>query len=290
MALSRANANFVNQYFIPEQFSKTVLTRYYAQGLLPNITNSTYQGELSGKGKGDTVHIRREPTIVVQDHEVGGDLNFTMVQDEEIQLTLDYNKVSSYMVANEDMDHLFDIDVQKMLLDAFAKKHEEVVTETILGSVYSSATSSLAGAAWQTSTNSTAHVALAGATLDTLKIPRDKRALVVHPMALQWLSQQQANWANSAGTSTGAQITGLVGMYAGFKVFSSPLVPGAGTSGNPYKCIALHEDAIAMAALFKNVKVSDYPQKLSQLIIGQTIFGFKVVQPDALVYLPVQVS
>ncbi len=290
MALSRNGANFVNQYFIPEQFSKVVLTRYYSKGLLPNITNSKYQGELSGKGLGDTVHIRREPVITVQDRDINGVVNWTAVTDEEVPLTLDYNKVSTYKIANEDKDHLFDIDVQKMLLDAFSKKHEEVITETILGSVYLSATSSLTSTAWQTSTNSTAHVALAAATLSSLKIPQENRVLVVHPLAAQYLSQQQSVWAQNAGAPVGSQITGYVGKYAGMTVFESPLVPGAGTAANPYKCIALHMDAIAMAANFRDVKTYELPETLSLGMVAQSIFGFKVVQPDALVYLPVQVS
>jgi hypothetical protein len=153
MALTRTGINWQNGAFIPQQYSKKVLLRYYAEDVLPSITNSDYEGDLSGKGKGDTVNIRREPVVVPQDHSVDAKLNWQLVTDEKISLALSYDKVSPIRLTEEDM-LLSDVDLMGMITEAMLKAHRVAVNTAIIQAAYLSATTTATAVAWQTSTNS----------------------------------------------------------------------------------------------------------------------------------------
>ena len=59
-----SGANEVN--FIPEVFSKLLQAKFYKQSVLPAISNTDYQGEISGQG--DKVIIRTVPAVTINDY------------------------------------------------------------------------------------------------------------------------------------------------------------------------------------------------------------------------------
>lgn len=279
--------SFPNQVYIPEIWSADTLLRYYAEDVMPQITNTRYQGEFSKKG--DLVHIPYEPVIVTQDHVPQADLNWQNIQDVEKTLSIDYDKVSAVIIPDE-WKKLSHLNLGSMVTEAMRKKHGEVIQETLLNTVYTSAGSTAANTGWQTAGQPTKSLAECSAKLSTNKIPMMDRWLLLHPNQVQYLIQEVANYAQNSGNSKGALVDGYVGRFAGFDVYQSPLVPGAGTAGNPYKSLAGHKDAISLAQIIKDIKVKDLSNKLGEGIVMQSLFGFGVLQPDALVYLPGVVS
>lgn len=291
MALTNGTTNWPNQVFVPEYWSSLVLEKYYAEDMLPKITNQKFKEIINAKG--DTVHILREPTWNVYDHNVGADLQWQNVDDVETTLTIAYDKVSAVEIPDE-WKRMSAVDLKAMIVKGFAKAHAEAINSIVLGSAYASASSTVSVATkWgitAANNNAAKAVSEAQALLSTKKVEMANRWLLLHPMALMYLNLDTANYAQNAGTSKGAQVTGYVGEFAGFSVYTSPLVPGAGTSGNPYKCMAGHIDAISVASNIKEVKMKDLSNKLGEGIVGQTLFGFGVTQPDALVYVPVDTA
>jgi hypothetical protein len=288
--LSRVGNILANRYHLPANSSKIVLLRYYAGDMIPNITNSKYLGELGNKGKGDTVYVRREPVFVTVDRDINANINWQDVDLERVTVTLDYNKETGGAIDYADVE-LSDLALTNLCQEAMRKAHAEAVNSTLIQSVYASATSTGTSTAWQTSTNSATALAEAGAILSTLKIPEEERWALIHPKMAQFLTQIQAGWALNSGFKTGAQITGHIGQYAGLNIFVSPLVAGSGTAGVPYKALAGQRDAIAMAANIMNARICDMmPLRPGTGVYHETIFGFKVTQPDALVYMPGQVA
>lgn len=282
-----SSTTFPNQVYIPKQWSAKTLLRYYAEDILPQITNTDYSGEFSKKG--DLVHIPYEPFVVAQDHIPDADLNWQNIQDVEKTLSIDYDKVISVSIPDE-WQRLSLIDLANTVTNAMRKKMGEVIQETLLNTVYTSATSTASTLNWSTAGNPSKSLAECSAKLSTLKIPMANRWLLLHPNQVQYLIQEVANFALNAGNPKGALIEGWVGHFAGFDVYQSPLIPGAGTAGNPYKSMAGHRDAISLATIIKDIKVKDLSNKLNQGIVMQSLYGFGVLQPDALVYLPGQVS
>jgi len=295
MALN-GTQNWGNQVSIPEFWSSLVLEKYYAEDILPKMTNQKFKEIINAKG--DTVHILNEPTWNVYDHVVGADLNWQNVDDAETTLTINYDKVSSVEIPDE-WKRMSAVDLKAMVIKGFSKAHSEAIQSVVLGAAYASASSVINSSSdaaivkWgitASNNNAAKTIAKAAALLSTKKIPMENRWLLLHPLALMYLNLDVANYAQNAGTSKGAQIVGYVGEYAGFSVFTSPLVTGTGASGTPFNCMAGHMDAISIASNIKEIKVKDLSNKLGEGIVGQTLFGFKVTQPDALVHIAVDTA
>ena len=85
MGLTAGTTNWGNKKFIPQAYSLNVLKRFYAKDILMAVTNTNFPELKFGK-KGDTVHIRKEPKFVFQDHQADVPFNFDLVNDEEIKL------------------------------------------------------------------------------------------------------------------------------------------------------------------------------------------------------------
>ena len=289
MALSRAGANWVNEKFIPELYAKKVLNRFYATDVLNGVTNMDYSGEFSKKG--DTVHIRREPKFTPVDHLVDAPFAFETVSDEEVLLSIDYDKVTAARLPYEDME-LSDIDLENMVIESMKKAHTTMVQRIVFQGVSTSATSTVTSLDWQTALNPTKAIGSAQVALDNLEVDQDSRWLLMSPAMCNKLAQEVSLYAQNMGTPKGALFDGYVGHYNGFDIYKTPYLAGAGTSTTPWYALAGHKSAISMATKIQNAKMVDLAAAgyLGMGIVFQTLFGFQVTQPDALVSLRAQTA
>lgn len=289
MALSRSGANWVNEKFIPELYAKKVLNRFYATDVLNGVTNMDYSAEFSKKG--DTVHIRREPKFTPVDHLVDAPFAFETVNDEEVLLSIDYDKVTAARIPYEDMT-LSDIDLENMVIESMKKAHTKMVQQVVFQGVSSSATSTVSSIDWQTALNPTKAIGSAQVALDNLEVDQDGRWLLLSPAMANKLAQEATLYAQNMGTPKGALFDGYVGHYNGFDIYKTPYLAGAGTAGVPWYALAGHKSAISMATKIQNAKMVDLAASgyLGMGIVFQTLFGFQVTQPDALVSLRAQTA
>lgn len=290
MAIARTGGNLVNKAFIPEIWSKKLLQKFYAASVTTAICNTDWQGEILGQG--NTVQIRQRPDVLVNASVENQKINWQDVVDIKQSFTIDYAFDAAVKVGNIDM-HQMDINLQAELVDEISNRLRLAIETTVLGAAYSSAGTTIstgAVAAWGTSTNPIAAITQAQASLNINSVPVENRWLLLHPTMVQYLIQQTALYALNAGTPQGALQMGYVGELAGFKIYQSPLVPGAGTSGSPFKAMAGHTAAITLATQFTQFEV-DVPLQdyYGKGIRAQNCFGFKVVKPDSLVYLACQI-
>lgn len=289
MALSRAGANWVNEKFIPELYAKKVLNRFYATDVLNGVVNMDYSGEFSKKG--DTVHIRREPKFTPVDHLVDAPFSFETVNDEEVLLSIDYDKVTAARIPYEDMERS-DIDLENMVIESMKKAHTKMLQQITFQGVSSSATSTVTSLDWQTALNPTKAIGSAQVALDNLEVDQDNRWLLMSPAMCNKLAQEVSLYAQNMGTPKGALFDGYVGHYNGFDIYKTPYLAGAGTSGTPWYALAGHKSAISFATKIQNAKMVDLAAAgyLGMGIVFQTLFGFQVTQPDALVSLRAQTA
>ena len=289
MALSRTGANWVNEKFIPELYAKKVLNRFYATDVLNGVVNMDYSGEFSKKG--DTVHIRREPKFTPVDHLVDAPFSFETVNDEEVLLSIDYDKVTAARIPYEDME-LSDIDLENMVIGAMKKAHTQMVQQIVFQGVSSSATSTVSSLDWQTALNPTKAIGSAQVALDNLEVDQDNRWLLMSPAMCNKLAQEVTLYAQNMGTPKGALFDGYVGHYNGFDIYKTPYIAGAGTSVTPWYALAGHKSAISFATKIQNAKMVDLAAAgyLGMGVVFQTLFGFQVTQPDALVSLRAQTA
>ncbi len=289
MALSRGTANWVNEKFIPELYAKKVLNRFYATDVLNGVTNMDYSAEFSKKG--DTVHIRREPKFTPVDHLVDNPFAYETVNDEEVLLSIDYDKVTAARIAYEDLT-LSDIDLENMVIESMKKAHTKMVQQVVFQGVAASATTTVPSTDWQTALNPTKAIGSAQVALDNLEVDQDNRWLLMSPAMCNKLAQEVTLYAQNMGTPKGALFDGFVGHYNGFDIYKTPYLAGLGTAGTPWYALAGHKSAISMATKIQNAKMVDLAAAgyLGMGIVFQTLFGFQVTQPDALVSLRAQTA
>lgn len=284
------STNWGNKKFIPQMYALNVLERFYAQDQLMAITNNNFPDLSFGK-KGDQVHLRKEPKFVFQDHVPGVPFNFENVTDEEVILSIDYDKICAASLPKE-WKTLSDIDLEAVCTKAMQKSYVDMVQTTVYQGAYASATSTVASTDWQTAGNASKAVMSAKVKLDNLKIPAENRWLLISPDMSMYLSLEQANWAQNMGTPKGALFDGYVGRFGGFDVYTTPLLAGSGTSSAPWEAMAGHKDAISLAANIKDTAIVDLRSAghLADGIIFSALFGYGVTQPDALVRLRAQTA
>lgn len=289
MALSRGTANWVNEKFIPELYAKKVLTRFYASDVLNGVTNMDYSAEFSKKG--DTVHIRRVPKFVPVDHLVDNPFNYETVNDEEVLLSIDYDWITAARIPYEDMQ-LSDIDLENMVVNEMKKAHTKKAQQVVFQGAYSSASSTVASLDWQTALNPTKAIASAAVKLDNLEVDQEGRWLLMSPDMCSKLAQEVTLYAQNMGTPKGALFDGYVGHYNGFDIYKTPYLAGAGTSGSPWEAMAGHKSAISFATKIQNARMSDLAPsgQLAYGIVFQTLMGYQITQPDALVRLRAQTA
>ena len=286
MAIARTGGNLVNKAFIPELWSKKLLAKFYAASVTTAICNTDWQGEIMAQG--NMVHIRQRPSVLVNASVENQKINWQDAVDVQQTLTIDYAFDAAVKVGNIDM-HQMDINVQAELVDEISNQLRLAIDNTVLASAYSSATNSLttgAVAAWGTAGNPIKAITAAQAYLNINNAPVENRWLLLHPTQVQYLIQETALYALNAGSTQGALQMGYVGHLAGFNIYQSPLVPGAGTAGSPFKSMAGHTSAITLATQFTQFEV-DVPLQdyYGKGVRAQNCFGFKVVKPEVLVYM-----
>lgn len=278
--------NFPNNYFIPERYAEKTLEQYFATNVMPQVCNVDFEGNFN---PGQNLHIRRDFRVSTTSHVPGASLNFPVITDEETTLSIDYDFVSTAFIPDEYMK-MADHNIESMITKAMTEAHTETLNRTVLGSVYASAGSTATTLNWSTSGNATKAISNAAKYLNRKNISMQDRFLLIHPDMLEYLQQEPALLALNSGNDKGALIEGWVGKFSGMDVYMTSHVPGSGTAGDPYKALCGRKEAIALAQTIKGVNVKDPADKLGKNVIFQSVFGFKVVQPDALVYLPGQVS
>ena len=288
--LTAGTTNWGNKKYIPQSYALNVLKRFYAQDQLMAVTNTNFS-ELSFGKKGDTVHIRKAPKFVFQDRQVDVPFSFDLVNDEEITLTIDYDKVCAARLPYE-WQKLSDIDMKAVCTENMSSAYTDLVQTIVYQGAYASATSTVASTDWQTAGNPSKAVMAAKVKLDNLKIPATGRWLLMSPDMAMYLALEQANFAQNMGTSKGALYDGFAGHFGGFDIYTTPLLAGAGTAASPWEAMAGHKDAISLAANIKDTAIVDMRPAghIAEGIIFSALFGYGVTQPDALVRLRAQTS
>lgn len=132
MAISNAPnwGNLPNGNFISEIFSMQAQTAFRKNSVVQAITNTNYYDEISQRG--DTVHILKEPEIIITDHKVGDLVEPQDLDDEEFTLIID--KARRFAFQMDDIQKQFShIDYMEMAADRAAYKMTDAHDMEVLG-------------------------------------------------------------------------------------------------------------------------------------------------------------
>ena len=83
--------------FIPEIFSKLLQAKFYATSVLPEISNTDYEGSITGAG--DKVVVRTVPAVTINDY--AGSITTQDLTTAKVELLIDKAKYYSFL--NDDV-------------------------------------------------------------------------------------------------------------------------------------------------------------------------------------------
>jgi len=267
------------QNFIPEVFSKLLQAKFYKSSVLPAISNTDYEGEISGQG--DKVHIRTVPSVTINDYT--GSITNADLSTSTVELLIDQAKYYSFKV-DDIVAAQADIDMLEAASADAAEGMRIAVETAVLASVVSGATTIESSTTTITASNILERVLLAAKTLDELNIPEEGRYIVMSPEFISLLKQSELRQANLTGDAASPLRNGEVGKVDRFTVYQSNMLftDTSGSTSGATNVLAGHPKAITFASQFTNSETVRLESTFADAVRGLKVYGSKVVTPDAL--------
>ena len=264
--------------FIPEVFSKLLQAKFYSKSILPEISNTDYEGEISGQG--DKVVIRTVPAVTINDY--AGTITTQELTTAKVEMLVDKAKYYSFKVddvlaAQADINML-----EAASTDASEGMRIAVETDVLAGAITGAAT--VGAQTTITASNILANILSMSRTLDEKNIPEEGRFIVLSPEFISMLKQSELRQAYLTGDATSPLRNGLVGMVDRFKVFQSNMVytAASGADSGYTHVLAGHPKALSFASQFTNTETVRMESTFGDQVRGLKVYGSKVVTPDAL--------
>ena len=264
--------------FIPEVFSKLLQAKFYSKSILPEISNTDYEGEISGQG--DKVVIRTVPAVTINDY--AGTITTQELTTAKVEMLVDKAKYYSFKV-----DDVLAAQADINMLEAASTDASEGMRIAVETDVLSSAVTGATTIGSQTaitSSNILENILVLSKTLDELNIPEEGRFIVLSPEFISMLKQSELRQAYLTGDATSPLRNGLVGMVDRFKVFQSNMVytAASGADAGYTHVLAGHPKALSFASQFTNTETVRMESTFGDQVRGLKVYGSKVVTPDAL--------
>jgi hypothetical protein len=264
--------------FIPEVFSKLLQAKFYSKSILPEISNTDYEGEISGQG--DKVTVRTVPAVTINDYT--GTITTQELTTAKVEMLIDKAKYYSFKV-----DDVLAAQADINMLEAASTDASEgmrIAVETdVLSSAVTGATT-IGAQTTITSSNILEQILILSKTLDELNIPEEGRFIVLSPEFISMLKQSELRQAYLTGDATSPLRNGLVGMVDRFKVFQSNMVytPASGADAGYTHVLAGHPKALSFASQFTNTETVRMESTFGDQVRGLKVYGSKVITPNAL--------
>lgn len=264
--------------FIPEVFSKLLQAKFYKKSILPAISNTDYEGEISGQG--DKVIIRTVPAVTINNY--AGTITTQELTTAKVEMLIDKAKYYSFKVddvlaAQADINML-----EGASTDAAEGMRIAVETEVLAGAITGATT--IGAQTTITAANILTNILTMSKQLDELNIPEEGRFIVLSPEFISLLKQSELRQAYITGDATSPLRNGQVGMVDRFNVFQSNMVytPASGADSGYTHVLAGHPKALSFASQFTNTETVRMESTFGDQVRGLKVYGSKVVTPDAL--------
>ncbi|NPU91397.1 MAG: hypothetical protein HPY82_05730 [Gammaproteobacteria bacterium] len=282
--------------YIPEIFSGKLVRRFYDTTVFAEIANTDYEGEI--KSKGDVVHIRTRPDIVIDDYEVGAGLG-TAQTPTSASVALHIDRAKRFNIGLTDLDALqSDVKLMDEWADAASETMRVAIDNIVLANIYADAASFNAGAtAGRISGDidlGTASVPLElakdnildvivdyGVCLDEANCPEQGRFIVLPAWACGLIKKSDLKDASLAGDGTSIMRNGRVGMVDRFTLFMSNNVAKTGSN---FHVIAGHKEGITFASQMTKSRIIPDQGDFRDLLQGLNVFGFETINPALLLH------
>ncbi len=270
-------ANYVNTIF-----AKKLLVRFLESTILEKVTNTDYQGEISGKGS--KVIIRHTPQVTIKDYT--GTVEADSLGEGTTELNIDRAK---YYAFNDDDIFVAQRDIKTFVSEASKNAAQQMaikVEKDVFGNVYADA-----GFQMNAGTTGTPLAVSKNDILDLitdvnvkfteLNIPQEDRFIILPAWAVGLVRKSELRQAQITGDNTGVIRTGTVGTVDGLNIYSSNCLTVNG-DGSVHS-IAGIKQAVSFASQFVNNESNRSTTSFSTVYRGLKVYGFKTVQPSCLI-------
>jgi len=306
--------------FIPQLWSNKLNAKFFANTMLSEISNTSWEGEI--KNQGDSIRIRTAPSIVIDDY-AGAGTTLTTRVPVPIYTDLQINKGKYFSVqVNDVLAHQADIDLMNMFTDDAAKQLKIAIENEVFFQwfVTEGAAAANKGAAagaisasyglgtdlvpvnQATSGELLKMILRMSAALDEQNVPEEGRWLLMSPHDRHILMQSDIAQAYFTGDQASIVRTGKIGMLDRFTVYVSNLLPhgttakatvaglsatstGATlTNAKPRRMmVAGTSAACAFASQISKTEPLRNQTDFGDIVRGLSVYGRKVVKDTALV-------
>lgn len=277
--IARVGNNLPNGNFTPEVWSKKLTVRFYENTCLTEISNTNWEGEIQGQGS--KVIIRQPPTISIGDYVIGSKISYQELADDKIELLIDKAKYFAFKI--DDIDKAQnDIPAMNAATQDAAQRMRILVDTHVFGTVYADA-----GAAITTTVVNKTSVldwlVDAGTKLDEANVSPEGRWVLIPPWVAGTIKKSDLKDASLSGDNTSILRNGRLGMIDRFTLYVSNCLANNGTT---WQCMAGHKMAITFAGQISKTEPVRLQDTFGDAIRGLKVYGFKVVQPEALLSMP----
>jgi hypothetical protein len=264
--------------FISEVWSKKLQAKFYANTVLPQVSNTDYEGEISGQG--NKVIIRTVPDVTVADYT--GTISYADLTTTKVELNID--KAKSYAFKVDDVVKAqSNFDYWNAAAQDAAESMKIAVETDVFTNIVTTFTPAVVDATSTTSANILGKILDAGQTLDENNVPETGRFIILSPQYVNLLKQSDLKDASLAGDGTSILRNGRVGMIDRFTVYMSNnlLKPASGSDANKTHTIYGHPKAMSFASQFTNTETVRMETSFGDGVRGLKVYGYKTVVPTA---------
>jgi len=285
--------------FIPTIWAGKLLEKFYDASVVPQISNTDYEGLISAQG--DTVNIRTVPNVTIRNYSAGQPLQverpdspmvtlnidqgryFNLVLDDVMEIQSDINLMNTW---SSDASEQLKINIDTYVLANVAVDVAAVNKGATAGRLSANLNLGATGAAVQlTKANIIDKLLEMGQVLDEQNVPETGRWVVMPAWAIRLLKSSDIKDASLTGDGASPLRNGRVGMIDRFTLYSSNLLPRYVDTNNPFDIIAGHKVGLTFATQITKTETLRSETTFGTLMRGLQVFGMKVVKGDSLVRL-----
>jgi hypothetical protein len=306
--------------FIPQLWSNKLNAKFFANTMMTEIANTSWEGEI--KNQGDSIRIRTAPSITINDY-AGAGTTLSSEVPVPIFQDLQINKGKYFSVqVNDVLAHQADMDLMNMFTDDAAKQlkiaienecfFQWFVTEGAAAANKGASAGAISASYGLGTDTVPVNQATSGemlkmilrmsAALDEQNVPEEGRWLIMSPHDRHILMQSDIAQAYFTGDQSSIVRTGKIGMLDRFTVYVSNLLPKGTTSkatvagltatsagatlsnAKPRRMmVAGTSDAVSFASQITKTEPLRNQTDFGDIVRGLSVYGRKVVKPEALV-------
>jgi len=274
-----------------------LLVKFYEASVIPAISNTDYEGEISDYG--DKVEIRTTPDITINNYTKGLALTYEQPTPTKISLNIDQGKYWAFVADDVDVKQA-DYGMTEDWTSDAAEQMKITVDTEILADIDADVHASNAGAtagvrtasfdlgaagAWEvvSKTNVLDYIVDTGSVLDEQDVPESDRWMVLPVWMCGMIKKSDLQDASLAGDGTSILRNGRIGMIDRYEIYRSNLLEVTNDGGtNVTSCLFGHKTALTFAGQFVKNESLPSPTTFGTLFRGLNVYGYKVVKPEAM--------